>query len=125
METKLLLDMSHQQMNLPVLRLSCSQLSSWPTESHGNSKTSQTIAKAVGGSPETGSKALWLQLASPIQLTEHGKVELMPAQGCHPCGLVFTVQEGILHAAKGKVNTNTVAYPLIYNGDLPEIYTGK
>lgn len=46
-------------------------------EPHGKIQPTQTIAKAIGSSPQTDDKAL-LQKTIPVQLTEHVKVKLMP-----------------------------------------------
>lgn len=75
-ETDPQLDSSHYQM-----KLHCQE---WVTLNkmlakgpHGKTQTTPTIAKGIGSSPQTDDKAL-LKKTVPIQLTEHGKIKLMP-----------------------------------------------
>ena len=51
------LDNSCHQMKLPVLGIGYIPLSCWPKGSHGNSQTTQAVAKTVSCSPQTDGKA--------------------------------------------------------------------
>lgn len=53
-------------------------------------------------SSQTDSKSPLLK-ATPVQLTEHGEVELVPTQSLHSYMLVSLAQEGTLHATKGEM----------------------
>jgi dihydrodipicolinate synthase/N-acetylneuraminate lyase len=46
-------------------------------QSHGNLETTQTIAKIIGCPPQTECRAPLVK-ATPTQLTEHAKVEVVP-----------------------------------------------
>lgn len=65
----------------------------------GTLQTVQAIGKAIGCSPQTKGEVLWLS-ATPPQLTEHREVKLVPTQSLPPFRLMFSIQEGALHATK-------------------------
>jgi hypothetical protein len=44
-----------------------------------NSESTQDVAKTIGNSPETDSKASLLK-TTPIQFTEHAEVDLVPIE---------------------------------------------
>lgn len=52
-------------------------ISSWPKRPHGNPQTTQAITMAVFSSPQTDSETLLLK-TTPISLTEHQEVRLVP-----------------------------------------------
>lgn len=62
------------------------------------SKT-QAVDKITGCSPQTDGKAPLLRTA-PTQLTEHGKVELVPAQNFRPQVLVSITRKQTLQSTK-------------------------
>ena len=64
-------------MKFPVPGMDYIELSCWPKGSHGNPHP-QAVAKIIGCSPQTDDKALLLN-TTPIQLTEHREVQLVPA----------------------------------------------
>jgi hypothetical protein len=60
--------------------------------------------------------------ATSTQLIEHGDVNLVPIESCHPYILAFLLHDVILHDTKRETNTKPAINALIYNGILPERY---
>lgn len=56
----------------------------------------------IGCCLQTNHKAPLLK-TTPIQLSERGEVELVITQSLYPYNLASFVQEGTLHATKGKM----------------------
>ena len=75
-ETEPQLDISYQQIKLPVPGMGYISSSCWPKGFHENPQTTQSIDKAIGCSPETYGKDPLLK--TPAQLSDHRENELMP-----------------------------------------------
>lgn len=56
------LDISYCQVRLPVADLGCIQLNDGVRESHGNSQTTQAVAKTICCSPQSDSKTPLLKI---------------------------------------------------------------
>jgi hypothetical protein len=76
-ETKLQSDISHHQMEFPVLGMGYIYSSCQPNRSHGNLQITQTMVKAIGCSSQNDSTALLLKTML-TQLIKHREVELVP-----------------------------------------------
>ena len=66
-------------------------------ESSRNPQTTKAVAKTIGCSPQTDSKASLLK-TTLIELIEHGEVKLMPTQNLH--SHVLVTWKGIQQATK-------------------------
>ena len=81
---------------------------------HWESPTTQTVAKSIGCSSQTDSKAPLLKI-TPTQLTEHGEgSQSFNTQSLYPSVLVSSVQKGTLYTTKRE--KQALSQPvLIYN----------
>jgi hypothetical protein len=81
---------------------------------HWESPTTQTVAKSIGCSSQTDSKAPLLKI-TPTQLTEHGEgSQSFNTQSLYPSVLVSSLQKGTLYTTKRE--KQALSQPvLIYN----------
>ena len=84
MDTESQLPISWLQIQLPVARLDCIQVSSWLRGHMEIPPKSQADAKTIGCSPQTESREAPLTRSVPINVNEHEEVKVVPPCSCHP-----------------------------------------
>lgn len=72
-----------------------------PKVSNGNPQTIQSVAEAIGCSPQREGKALLLK-KTLIQLSKHREVVVLPMYDLYPYGLVFLIMGASFPTTKGE-----------------------